>query len=68
LLERLATADSSVAESLRGADVLTPFGVEARYPGDAPEILVGGETAAFEIACQVRDAVVSSLQPYLEGK
>jgi hypothetical protein len=56
-----------MAESLREADRLTPFGVEMRYPGDAPELLPGEETAAIDIARQVRGAVIDSLQTYLEG-
>jgi hypothetical protein len=31
--------DKAAAERLRGADALTPLGVEARYPSDAPEVL-----------------------------
>jgi HEPN domain-containing protein len=42
LLDRVATISPAIAESLRDADRLTPFGVEMRYPGDAPEILPGG--------------------------
>ncbi|MGA2325023.1 MAG: HEPN domain-containing protein [Bryobacteraceae bacterium] len=67
LLDRLATANASIAESLRNADVLTPFGVEVRYPSDAPEVLAGGETEAIDLARQVKDAVMISLRPYLDG-
>ncbi len=67
LLDRLATVNLSVAESLRDADVLTPFGVEVRYPSEAPEVLAGGETLAIEVARQVRDTVMTSLRPYLDG-
>lgn len=67
LLERLATVNASNAESLRDAEVLTPFGVDVRYPSDAPEVLAGGETRAIEIARQVRDAVRISLRPYLDA-
>lgn len=66
LLDRVATVNTSMAESLRDADVLTPFGVEVRYPSDAPEVLPSGETAAIDIARRVRDAVMISLRPYLE--
>ena len=47
--------------------VLTPFGVEVRYPSEAPEVLQGGETEAIGIARRVRNAVMISLQPYLDG-
>ena len=58
--------DASTAESLREADVLTPFGVETRYPSDAPEVLPGGEVEAIGVARMVRNAVMISLQPYLD--
>jgi HEPN domain-containing protein len=50
LLDRVATVDVSTAESPRGADSLTPFGVDARYPSDAPEVLPGGEVEAIAMA------------------
>ena len=67
LLDRVATVNADIAESLRDADVLTPFGVEARYPSDAPEVLQGGEIEAIGMARLVRTAVMISLQPYLDG-
>ncbi len=67
LLHRVATVDSNLAESLRDADVLSPFGVEMRYPSDGPEVLQGGEAEAIDIARRVRDAVLISLRPYLAG-
>jgi HEPN domain-containing protein len=66
LLDRVATVDASIAESLRDADALTPYGVEARYPSDAPEVLPGGEVEAIDMARVVRNAVMISLQPYLD--
>jgi HEPN domain-containing protein len=68
LLDRVAAVNASIAESLRDADVLTPFGVEVRYPSEAPEVLPGGETEAIDIARLVRDAVMVSLRPYLDGR
>lgn len=41
LLDRVAIANATIAGSLRDADMLTPFGVEARYPGDCAEIAPG---------------------------
>ena len=66
LLDRVGTVDRSMAESLRDADMLTPFGVEVRYPSDAPELPAGGEAEAIAIARRVRDAVMISLRPYLD--
>jgi HEPN domain-containing protein len=68
LLDRVATIDVATANSLRDADTLTPFGVEARYPSDAPEVLASGEVEAIGMARVVRTAVMILLQPYLDGR
>ena len=52
----------------READALTPFGVEARYPSDAPEVLEGGEIEALEIARRVKKGVMDALRPYLDER
>ena len=67
LLDRVATVNANMAESLRDADVLTPFGVEVRYPSEAPELLPGGEAEAIDMARRVKDAVMISLQSYCDG-
>ena len=67
LLDRVAAANANMAESLRDADVLTPFGVEVRYPSDAPELLPGGETEAIDMARRVKEDVLISLQSYCGG-
>ena len=43
----MATIDPKLSQSLQDADMLTPFGVEMRYPSDVPELLPEGETEAF---------------------
>jgi HEPN domain-containing protein len=68
LLDRVATVDLATAKSLRDADALTPFGVEARYPSDAPEVLPSGEVEAIGMARVVRTAVMILLQPYLDAR
>jgi HEPN domain-containing protein len=65
LLDLAATLEGDITNSLREAEKLTPFGVEARYPSDAPELLPGGEFEAIAMAHAVRDAVMVALQPYL---
>lgn len=37
LLDLLKEADVKTASSLKDAVVLTPYGVDIRYPGDQPE-------------------------------
>lgn len=61
LLQLLATADAEMAATLTDAELLTPFGVEVRYPGDKPEMLPGGTSASVELARRVKDAVMASL-------
>ena len=68
LLGLIATVHPDLAESLRDADVLTPFGVEVRYPSDAPELLPGGETDAFGIARRAKDGVMALLGAYRKGE
>ena len=67
LLNALETPEPQLAEALGDADVLTPFGVEGRYPGDAPELLLSGEYGVLDIARRVRNGVMSRLAQYLES-
>ncbi len=67
LLDRVATVDLATAESLRDADALTPFGVQVRYPSDAPEILPSGEVEAIGMARMVRRRAIVLLQSYLDA-
>ena len=62
LLQLVASDDAALAASLADADLLTPFGVEVRYPGDKPEMLPGGASASVELARHARDAVMAALE------
>lgn len=67
LRQLVVQADRAVASQLTPAEVLTPYGVEFRYPGDlAPLSRKQGEHA-LRLAQQVRDMVLESLKPYLEA-
>ncbi|MGA2195420.1 MAG: HEPN domain-containing protein [Bryobacteraceae bacterium] len=57
----LHLAGGPVADSLSGANWLTPFGVEIRYPGDTAEMLPGDEVRAIEIANKVKQSVLAIL-------
>ena len=57
LLDLLATAAAPLAESLRGVTVLSVYGVEVRYPADAPDLTLGQAEEAIQLATLVRDAV-----------
>jgi len=68
VLDLVATCEPATAAALQEATVLTPFGVEVRYPSDSPELLPGEETRVVEIARRARDAVNELLQAYLSGE
>ena len=68
LLERLASVDPIMAATLADADSLTPYGVEVRYPSDAPELLPGEEEDAVQTARRVRDELLTLLTPYLSAR
>jgi hypothetical protein len=65
VLDLVGACAPATAEALQEATLLTPFGVEVRYPGDAPELLAGDEVRAVEIARRTRDAVNDLLKAYL---
>jgi len=47
LLELLEPVHSELAAALEGIEMLSPFGVKIRYPGDFPELLPGQEQTVF---------------------
>ncbi len=57
LLELIHTFDENTAVKLQSAVSLTPYGVEARYPGDAPEPTLAETKKALALARLVEDAV-----------
>ena len=57
LLALIAGIHPEIAILLRDADLLTPFGVELRYPGDSPELVPGEELSALETARRAREAI-----------
>jgi HEPN domain-containing protein len=65
LLELLAPVRPDVAAMLEGIEMLSPFGVKIRYPGDFPELLPGQEQIAFNLANRTREAIMTQLQQHL---
>jgi HEPN domain-containing protein len=65
LLSLMAPVAPDLAASLDEIEILTPYGVDVRYPGDLPELLPGTEQALFELAGRVRGAVTIELSPFL---
>jgi HEPN domain-containing protein len=62
LLDLVGTVDTTLADALSGAVQLTDFGVDVRYPGDLPELGSDDARRAVELAADVRERVMRSLQ------
>ena len=62
LLGLIASTDSSLATSLAEVAVLNPYGVDIRYPGDAPEIVREDAEEAVRLADRVKEAISSALK------
>ena len=60
LLGLVKTFDEDLAERLEPAVYLTPYGVEARYPGDSPEPRKDETEEALASAKLVAEAVMES--------
>jgi len=67
LLDLMAPIAPELAASLEETEVLSPYGVDIRYPGDFPELLPGQEKTVFELASRARQAVMAQLSPFLSG-
>jgi HEPN domain-containing protein len=61
LLALVSNANPEAADALGCAKWLGPFAVDIRYPGDAVEMLPGGEVKAIEIAQFVKSVVLRTL-------
>jgi HEPN domain-containing protein len=58
LIGLVETRDAVLAMSLLDAIILTPYGVELRYPGDRPDASLAQAREAVGLARQVRDAIL----------
>ena len=65
LLDLVARIDAALAEHLRDATALNPYGVEYRYPGDFPELTQEDAEAALGLAQKVRAALIPQLARFL---
>ncbi|MGA2093518.1 MAG: HEPN domain-containing protein [Sedimentisphaerales bacterium] len=61
LLDLAARADNKLAESLRDTIVLTNYSVDARYPGDMPDMSADDAQQAIKLAEKVRNSVLELL-------
>ena len=61
LLKLAGKVDDKIPEILREAVILTPYGVDYRYPGEYPEVGMSDAERAFLLADRVRAEVRSRL-------
>jgi HEPN domain-containing protein len=66
LRKLVARVDQDLADRLAAADVLTPYGVEFRYPGEPPLSRDQGRHA-LKLGEQAREAVLAHLKSYLDA-
>lgn len=62
LLVLIASTGSSLAASLTEVTTLNPYGVDIRYPGDAPQITREDAEEAIRLANRVKEAISLSLR------
>ena len=65
LVELLCESDMALGERLRETCSLTPYGVDARYPGDLPEPSAIEARDAVGIAERTQQAILESLPSFL---
>jgi HEPN domain-containing protein len=61
LLTLAGQANKQLAADLRAVKVLTPYGVDLRYPGDRPNVSLAQAKEAVELARLVRDKIMPLL-------
>jgi len=66
LRKLISRLDGKLAEQLAFADWLSPFGVEARCPGETPEVDHPTAQKAALHADEVRTLVLASLKEYIQ--
>lgn len=67
LLQLVAQVDQDLVHHLTPADVLTPYGVEFRYPGDFAPLSHDEGAQALQLVEQTRDLILAHLQSYLSA-
>jgi len=65
LLSLIATADTALADSLTEVPALNTYGVDMRYPGDAPELTREDANEALRLANKVKKAINLILKDHI---
>lgn len=63
----VAPVDAELAAALAPADVLTPYGVEFRYPRELGETSREQSQEALDLADAVQSSILESLRAYLDA-
>jgi HEPN domain-containing protein len=64
ILNLVETTDPDLAQSLRDIVVLSPYGVELRYPGDRPDATWQDAEEAVKLADRVRAGIMDHLRTH----
>ncbi len=67
LLGLAGRVDENIPQKLQNSVMLTPYGVEYRYPGDYPEVSEGDAQKALSLAESVRKEIRGHLPDHLLG-
>ena len=67
LLVLAEKATPGIHAELREAEILSPYGVEIRYPGERPDLNQSQGTEAVRLASLVRTGVMQRLETYLRA-
>jgi len=62
LLDLVASCDDTLAQSLQDIAALNPYGVDFRYPGDAPQLTPEDARHAVELATRTQDTVLAVIE------
>lgn len=65
LLKLAGEADEKIPEILSEAIILTPYGVDYRYPGEYPEVSGSDAERAFRLADRVRTEIRNRLPHHI---
>jgi HEPN domain-containing protein len=67
LLVLAERAEPGIQAELRDADILSPYGVEIRYPDERPDLNRSEGAEAIRLAGRVRTAVMHRLDAYVRA-
>ena len=58
----IASVNPGISEELKDCDLLTPYGVEIRYPSDFPDVTFEEAKQAVELVRRTRQAILDALK------